>query len=199
MPPWKAAPGDVEFANARRLTDEQIDDHPALGRGWRARGRRPLLPALPRFTEGWQLGPPDLAVTMSEAFEVPASGPDVYRSFVVPLNLDRTCGCGRSISGLRHERSYITVCSSSTRPAARASVTRAIPVPGSAAAWAGRAPRRSGGVVAARRAARRRRGADDPPADPIARVAGGLGGWALGGRALELPTVWRFRCQRDPI
>ena len=52
-------------------------------------GDAKLLPALPRFTEGWQLGPPDLAVTMSEAFEVPASGPDVYRSFVVPLNLDR--------------------------------------------------------------------------------------------------------------
>jgi hypothetical protein len=35
-------------------------------------------------------------------------------------------------------------------------------------------------------------GANDPPADPIARVAGGLGGWALGGRALELPTGLAF-------
>ena len=35
-------------------------------------------------------------------------------------------------------------------------------------------------------------GADDPPADPIARVAGGLGGWALGGRALELPDGLAF-------
>ena len=25
MPPWKAAAGDVEFANTRRLTDQQID------------------------------------------------------------------------------------------------------------------------------------------------------------------------------
>src|SRR5215208_4036245 len=25
MPPWKAAPGDIDFANARRLTDSEID------------------------------------------------------------------------------------------------------------------------------------------------------------------------------
>ena len=37
-----------------------------------------------------------------------------------------------------------------------------------------------------------RGGADDPPVDPIARVAGGLGGWALGGRALELPDGLAF-------
>ena len=31
------------------------------------------------------------------------------------------------------------------------------------------------------------------------RVAGGLGGWALGGRALELPDGLAFPCRRDPI
>jgi hypothetical protein len=35
-------------------------------------------------------------------------------------------------------------------------------------------------------------GANDPPADPIARVAGGLGGWAVGGRARELPEGLAF-------
>ena len=73
-------------------------------------------------------------------------------------------------------------------------MTRAILVPGSAAAWA--VGVRLGGRGArwrSRRAARRRAGgADDPPADPIARVAGGLGGWALGGRALELPDGLAF-------
>jgi hypothetical protein len=42
---------------------------------------------MPKFTEGWQLGEPDLVVKMPEAFPVPASGRDVYRNFVLPLNL----------------------------------------------------------------------------------------------------------------
>ena len=89
MPPWKAAPSDYAFDNARRLTDEQI----ATIQRWVAdgapEGNPAKTPALPRFTEGWQLGTPDLVVTMPEPFEVPASGPDVFRNFVVPLNLDR--------------------------------------------------------------------------------------------------------------
>ncbi|HKE83355.1 MAG TPA: hypothetical protein VKB50_06360, partial [Vicinamibacterales bacterium] len=86
MPPWKAGPSDYEFTNARRLSAEQI----ATIQRWVAdgapEGDPKKLPALPRFTEGWQLGTPDLAVTMSEPFDVPATGPDVYRNFVVPLN-----------------------------------------------------------------------------------------------------------------
>src|SRR4030095_10154812 len=89
MPPWKAAPADIEFANARRLTEGEIDTIQRWVADGALEGDAKLLPALPKFTEGWQLGPPDLAVTMSEAFAVPANGPDVYRSFVVPLNLDR--------------------------------------------------------------------------------------------------------------
>src|SRR4029453_18022616 len=86
MPPWKAAAGDIEFDNARRLTDEQIETIQRWVADGALEGDASRTPPLPRFTEGWQLGPPDLAVTMSEAYEVPASGPDVYRSFVVPLN-----------------------------------------------------------------------------------------------------------------
>ncbi|MBI1849108.1 MAG: hypothetical protein HYR85_02060 [Planctomycetes bacterium] len=36
----------------------------------------------------WQLGEPDLVVQMPEAFSVPAEGRDVFRCFVVPLDLD---------------------------------------------------------------------------------------------------------------
>src|SRR4029079_16919109 len=93
MPPWKAGPSDFAFENARRLTDEQI----AIIQRWVAdgapEGDPAKTPALPRFTEGWQLGTPDLAVSMSEAFEVPAKGPDVDRRFVFPLNL-RSDGSG---------------------------------------------------------------------------------------------------------
>lgn len=44
-------------------------------------------PPVPKFPEGWQIGTPDLIVKMDRAFDVPASGPDIYQNFVIPLNL----------------------------------------------------------------------------------------------------------------
>lgn len=35
----------------------------------------------------WQLGEPDLVVSMKVAYQVPADGADIYRNFVIPLNL----------------------------------------------------------------------------------------------------------------
>jgi len=87
MPPWHAAHGYGEFADERRLTDAQI----ATIRDWfdhgMPRGDAAKMPPLPAFTEGWQLGTPDLVLEMPDAFEVPASGPDVYRNFVMPTGL----------------------------------------------------------------------------------------------------------------
>src|SRR6185436_1809065 len=45
------------------------------------------LPVPPNFTAGWQLGQPDLVLKMSEPFEVPAEGRDIYWNFVFPVNL----------------------------------------------------------------------------------------------------------------
>ncbi len=87
MPPWHAAPGFGEFEGERRLTDDQI----ALIGEWvkegMPQGDASKTPALPHFTAGWHLGKPDLIVTMPKGFSLPASGPDIYRNFVVPLNL----------------------------------------------------------------------------------------------------------------
>jgi hypothetical protein len=87
MPPWHADHGYVEFANERRLSDEQI----AVIGAWHQQGMKEgdpaKLPTLPKFTEGWQLGKPDLVVTMPEPFEVSAEGRDIYWNFVLPLNL----------------------------------------------------------------------------------------------------------------
>ncbi|HXX93471.1 MAG TPA: hypothetical protein VEN81_07540 [Planctomycetota bacterium] len=88
MPPWKPEPGFGEFHDARRLSDDQI----ALFRRWvdagTPEGEAALLPPLPKFSEGWQLGEPDLVVKMPKAFTVPAEGRDVFRCFVIPLNLE---------------------------------------------------------------------------------------------------------------
>ncbi|MEM7516463.1 MAG: EF-hand domain-containing protein, partial [Planctomycetota bacterium] len=40
------------------------------------------------FPKGWQLGEPDIILTMAEAFPVPADGPDIYRNFVLPIELE---------------------------------------------------------------------------------------------------------------
>jgi hypothetical protein len=40
-----------------------------------------------RFADRWQLGKPDLVVSMPRPFQVPADGPDFARCFVLPLNL----------------------------------------------------------------------------------------------------------------
>ncbi len=87
MPPWHADPGYEEFSNARRLSEEQI----ALFNRWHQQGMKEgdpaKMPARPKFTEGWQAGKPDLILTMPEPFEVAAEGRDIYWNFVLPLNL----------------------------------------------------------------------------------------------------------------
>ncbi len=95
------------------------------------------MPPLPRFTEGWQLGPPDLTVAMDEAFEVPARGPDIYRNFVVPLNLDRDTWV-RAIEfrpSARTRRASQPVLSRCHRRVARARRRRSA-CPGSQVEWA---------------------------------------------------------------
>lgn len=88
MPPWHANHELTAFQDVRRLTDEQV----ALFTRWVAEGKVEGDPAdspePPTYTEGWQLGEPDLVVTMALPYEVPADGPDIYRNFVLPLDLD---------------------------------------------------------------------------------------------------------------
>lgn len=83
MPPWKAD-SHGEFQDERRLTAEQIG---MIGQ-WAAEGapegRAADLPPAPKFTEGWELGPPDVVVEPSESYTLAAEGADVYRCFVVP-------------------------------------------------------------------------------------------------------------------
>lgn len=87
MPPWHADEGDVRFSNDRSLSPDQIQ----LLADWLAAGRPQGDPAqtppLPEFHEKWQIGMPDQIATMTEPFTVPAEGRDIYRNFVIPLNL----------------------------------------------------------------------------------------------------------------
>lgn len=88
MPPWHANHELTDFQNVRRLDDDEV----RLIANWVAAGKPEGAsndsPEPPVFTEGWQLGKPDLIVTMAVAYDVPADGPDIYRNFVLPLDLD---------------------------------------------------------------------------------------------------------------
>ena len=87
MPPWKADTADFAFQGDRRLSDAQIDVIERWVNGGMLQGDPAKQPSLPRFTEGWQLGEPDLIVRMPEAYAVPEKGRDIYRNFVLPLDL----------------------------------------------------------------------------------------------------------------
>lgn len=88
MPPWKASHTDFQLLGERRLTDAQI----ALIQQWVAdgmpQGDPARQPPLPEFPREWPLGQPDLVVRMPKGYPVPAEGRDIYRNFVLPLNLD---------------------------------------------------------------------------------------------------------------
>jgi hypothetical protein len=87
MPPWHAAHDFGEFADERRLTDQQIATIGAWVQQGMPQGDVSKMPKLPQFAEGWHLGKPDLILEMPVGFELPASGPDVFRNFVIPMGL----------------------------------------------------------------------------------------------------------------
>ncbi len=87
MPPWKEQQEFGEFLGDRRISDDQI----SLLARWKEQGCLEGDPAMtpipPQFTQGWQLGTPDMIVKMPEAYELAADGRDVYRCFVIPLTV----------------------------------------------------------------------------------------------------------------
>lgn len=84
MPPWKPEPGFGEFENSRRLSDADIDLIGQWADEGAAEGDASDLPPLPRWAPGWQLGEPDLVVSLPE-YTLRAEGADVFRTFVVPI------------------------------------------------------------------------------------------------------------------
>ena len=162
MPPWHAAHGYGEFADERRLTDEQIATIGEWVKRGMPEGDPKKMPALPQFPEGWHLGTPDLVLKMPAGFELPASGADIYRNFVIP-------------TGLTEDKWVRAV---EFRPSARKAVHHvlfAYDAVGGAAKLDGRDGKPGfGGMGTAGVGAR-------------AGATGPLGGWAVGGTAAFLP------------
>lgn len=90
MPPWLPEPGYGEFADERRLTEDELGRLQQWIADGAVEGNPTDLPPLPTWTEGWHLGQPDLVVKMPQAYTLPAEGKDIYRNFVFPIPVSTT-------------------------------------------------------------------------------------------------------------
>lgn len=86
MPPWHADERFGHFRNDRRLSQKEIDTILAWIDGGHEKGDDRDLPAPMTWVEGWQMGEPDIVLTMPRPQQVPATGVVPYRYIVVPTN-----------------------------------------------------------------------------------------------------------------
>ncbi|MEM7371930.1 MAG: redoxin domain-containing protein [Bacteroidota bacterium] len=83
MPIWKADKDYGKFTNEHRLSDHEINFLKSWVRSGMAEGKpENLMPPIASKTNEWKLGPPDLVLEM-EPYDLPASGDDQYRVFVM--------------------------------------------------------------------------------------------------------------------
>ncbi|MAG57856.1 MAG: hypothetical protein CMJ83_16350 [Planctomycetes bacterium] len=158
MPPWHPVPGHGEFDDCLRLPDNQVAAFQEWAKAGAPRGDSKAEPKLPDYPEGWALGNPDLVVSMKEGYPIPADGPDIYRNFVIPVNLG--------------EDMWITAIE--IRPSEPSVVHHCLffsDDTGEARATEERSRRRTG----------------KPGYRGMGRRAGTLGGWAVGGQPKHLP------------
>jgi hypothetical protein len=86
MPPWHATQPHGAFLNDRRLSDADRDTLIRWVDGGAPKGDPKDLPPMPKFTDGWEIGSPDVVISMSADYEVPASGRVSYQYFQAPTN-----------------------------------------------------------------------------------------------------------------
>ena len=83
MPPWKVEPSIGHFVGQRPLSDAEIASIDRWASSGTPEGDPKLLPALPKFADGWLLGGPDLVVKPDQTFILPAQQTDVFRIFAI--------------------------------------------------------------------------------------------------------------------
>jgi hypothetical protein len=86
MPPWKATPACGDFADARVLSQDEIDLIAKWVDNGAPEGNAADLPPMKNFDGGWSLGQPDLVLSYPESY-TPSVGGDTYRCFPIPTNL----------------------------------------------------------------------------------------------------------------
>ena len=86
MPPWHATQARGIFSNDRRLSDHDKETLIRWADGGAPKGDPKDLPAAPKFAEGWEIGKPDVVISMPREFEVKDSGTIAYQFFEAPTN-----------------------------------------------------------------------------------------------------------------
>src|SRR5262249_20142029 len=86
MPPWFADPKHGEFSNNPSLSQDEINTIVSWVDAGAPKGEDKDLPPAPKFTEGWEIGKPDLVLSMKEEYAVPADGAVRYLYFRIPTN-----------------------------------------------------------------------------------------------------------------
>ncbi len=86
MPPWGADPAIGTFAHDPSLTAEEVATVARWVDAGAPKGDAPM-PAAPAYSDGWQIGEPDLVLSMPEPFELPATGILEYEYIRIPTNL----------------------------------------------------------------------------------------------------------------
>jgi len=91
MPPWFASGSDHEWGNDQSLSERDREDLLAWIDAGCPKGDPKNAVAAVQWTEGWQIGEPDLIVETPRVFRVPAEGsiPYQYTKVRLPLEEDR--------------------------------------------------------------------------------------------------------------
>jgi len=84
MPPWNADPHYGHFSNDRSMSQAEIEAVTAWVDAGAPAGDPKDAPKPRQFTDGWQIGQPDLVIPMPTAIDVPASGVVDYTYIVIP-------------------------------------------------------------------------------------------------------------------
>jgi tetratricopeptide (TPR) repeat protein len=87
MPPWLPEPGDVAILGERRLRDDQIETIQRWVNGGQVEGNPADLPAAPAWVQGWQLGRPDVVLSLERPYTANPGAEDIYRNLVLRTNL----------------------------------------------------------------------------------------------------------------
>jgi Flp pilus assembly protein TadD len=91
MPPWLPEPGYGKFIGERRLADEQIRTIQQWVEQGAPEGVASDLPPIPKFSDDWELGKPDLVVKLPQPYVLLAgANTDSWPRFVLPVHVSET-------------------------------------------------------------------------------------------------------------
>ena len=130
MPPWHADRRYGEFRNDLSLTQPEIDTIAAWVSSGAREGDPAQVPPLPEFTEGWQIGTPDMVFEMPVEYQVPASGTVEYQYFDVPTNFteDMWMQAGEARAGDSRHVHHIVIYLREPEPSNRPKVVSVKPI-----------------------------------------------------------------------